>query len=75
MSTAILARKGDSYVNGQYVMSIYKYAGDNNASFTIKTPKGEYTGSFTNATDGFFYASRELLVRVKLVNNTVVLTW
>ena len=75
MATAILVRKGDSYVNGEYVMSIYMYAGDAHASFSIKTPKGSYTGSFTSAVDGYFYASRDLLVRVKLTNNTVVLSW
>lgn len=75
MATAILVRKGDSYVNGQYVMNIYMYAGDAHASFSIKTPKGSYTGSFTSTEDGYFYATRELLVRVKLTNNTVVLSW
>ena len=75
MAIATLIRKGDVYVNGAYTMHIYVFAGDANASFTINTPKGEYKGVFTNTTDGYFYASRELLVRVKLVNNTVVLTW
>jgi len=75
MNTAILVRKGNSYVNGKYVMTISKYAGDANASLSITTPKGEYQGSFKNATEGFFYASRDLMVRVNLVNNTAVLTW
>ena len=56
-------------------MNIYMYAGDAHASFSIKTQKGSYTGSFTSTEDGYFYATRELLVRVKLTNNTVVLSW
>lgn len=75
MATATLVRKGASYVNGEYVMTISMYAGDTNASLFIKTPKGEYHGSFKNATEGYFYASRDVLVRVSLVNNTAVLTW